>query len=190
MPLADGGEGTLDAVLAAGGWQALPAAADDPLGRPVEARFLRDARPGRAVVELAAASGLSLVAPESATPWPPPRSAPARSWPRPSASGVAQIVLGLGGQRHDRRWRGAPDRARGPLPGRAPARTLPPGGAGAGATWPASTLTDLSPLLAEVSLTIASDVTNPLLGELGAAATYGPQKGASPDAGATARPRA
>src|SRR5262245_24099956 len=58
-PLADGGEGTLDAILAAGGWVPLPAAARDPLMRPVDARFLRQG--GRAAVELASASGLSLV---------------------------------------------------------------------------------------------------------------------------------
>ena len=59
-PLADGGEGTLDAIAAAGGWASLPAAAHDPLMRPVHARFLR--RGAHAVVELAVASGLSLVA--------------------------------------------------------------------------------------------------------------------------------
>ena len=56
-PLADGGEGTLDAISAAGGWVTLPAAARDPLMRPLDGRFLRQGP--RAVVELATASGLS-----------------------------------------------------------------------------------------------------------------------------------
>ena len=58
-PLADGGEGTLVAIEAAGGWTWQEAAAHDPLGRPLIARWLRSTDGTRAVVELAAASGLS-----------------------------------------------------------------------------------------------------------------------------------
>src|SRR5687767_638537 len=58
IPLADGGEGTLEALKATGAeWLELPAHARDPLGRPIRATFLR--RGDTAVVELAAASGLS-----------------------------------------------------------------------------------------------------------------------------------
>ncbi|MGH2468361.1 MAG: glycerate kinase, partial [Candidatus Limnocylindrales bacterium] len=61
-PLSDGGEGLVAAVGATPGWQTLPASARDPLGRPITAHFLRDdAGQGRAVVELAEASGLSRV---------------------------------------------------------------------------------------------------------------------------------
>ena len=62
-PLADGGEGTLVAIQAAGGWTWQEAAAHDPLGRPLIARWLRSIDGTRAVVELAAASGLSRLAP-------------------------------------------------------------------------------------------------------------------------------
>src|SRR3990172_56964 len=60
-PMADGGEGTLDAVAASGGWDRMPVAAKDPLMRTLAASFLRDG--DRAVVEMAAASGLSLLPP-------------------------------------------------------------------------------------------------------------------------------
>src|SRR5262245_20423543 len=56
-PLADGGEGLLDAVAASGGWDWLPAHAEDPIGRLIEGRFLQEG--SRAVIELATASGLS-----------------------------------------------------------------------------------------------------------------------------------
>src|SRR6185503_5384179 len=58
-PLADGGEGTLVAIEAAGGWQWRTAAATDPIGRPVTARWLQSMDGSHAVVELAEASGLS-----------------------------------------------------------------------------------------------------------------------------------
>ena len=63
-PLADGGEGTLDAIEAAGGWERRYAVVDDPLGRPIHASWLerRTASGVDAVVEMAAASGLSRLA--------------------------------------------------------------------------------------------------------------------------------
>ena len=61
-PLADGGEGTLVAVEASGGWTWREAEAHDPLGRPIRARWLARDDGGAAFVEMATASGLSLVA--------------------------------------------------------------------------------------------------------------------------------
>jgi glycerate 2-kinase len=180
VPLADGGEGTLDALLAAGGWQALPAAAQDPLGRPVEARFLRDdAGLGRAVVELAAASGLSLVAPEDRDVLTASTFGTGQVLAAAIGLGCREIRLGVGGS-------ATTDGGAGLLTALgarfldASGAEVPPGGAGLQHLARVD-LDDLSPALAEVSLTIASDVSNPLLGEHGAAATYGPQKGASPD---------
>jgi glycerate kinase len=67
-PVADGGECTIDTLLAALGGRRLAAPAHDPLGRPIEAAFaLLDA--GAAVVEAAAASGLGLVGPAERDPW-------------------------------------------------------------------------------------------------------------------------
>lgn len=180
VPLADGGEGTLDALLAAGGWQALPAAAEDPLGRPVEARFLRDdAGRRRAVVELAAASGLSLVAAEERDALRASTFGTGQVLAAAIGLGCREIRLGVGGS-------ATTDGGAGLLAALG-ARFLdgtgaevPPGGAGL-ERLASIDLAGLSPVLGEVSLTIASDVTNPLLGEHGAAATYGPQKGATPD---------
>ncbi|MFL5816630.1 MAG: glycerate kinase [Conexibacter sp.] len=68
-PVADGGEGTLEAIVAASGGRVVAAPAHDPLGRPIEGRFalLRDGR--GALVETAAASGLALLAEDERDPW-------------------------------------------------------------------------------------------------------------------------
>ena len=173
-PLADGGEGTLEALLAAGGWTALPAHARDPLGRPISARFLRQGE--RGVVELAEASGLSRLRPDE-------RDARAASTfgtglvlAAAIGLGVRHVVLGVGGS-------ATTDGGSGLLTALgarfldSTGADLPPGG-GALADLAEVDLSGLSPVLSEVALTVASDVTNPLLGELGAAAVYAPQKGA------------
>nr|MDQ3555101.1 glycerate kinase [Chloroflexota bacterium] len=173
-PLADGGEGTLDAVAAAGGWARLPAATRDPLGEPLDGRFLR--QDDRAVVELATASGLSRV--------------PAKRHDALAAStfgtglilaaaiglGVRRVVLGLGGSATTDGGSGLL-RALGVRFLDVSGAELPMGG-GSLDRLARVDLTGVPPILGEVQLIIASDVTNPLLGELGAAATYGPQKGA------------
>ncbi len=172
-PMADGGEGTLDAVMATGDWAPLPAAARDPLMRPIDARFLR--RGDRAVVELAVASGLSLVAPEDRDAAAATTFGTGQVLAAAIGLGCTRIVLGLGGS-------ATTDGGAGLLVALG-ARLLDeegqelPMGGGALARLAAIDLAGLSPILAEVHLTVASDVSNPLLGELGAAAVYGPQKG-------------
>ena len=173
-PLADGGEGTLDAVAAAGGWAELPVHARDPLGRPLDGRFLRDGR--RAVIELATSSGLSLVAPAERDAMAASTFGTGLILAAAIGLGVREVVLGLGGS-------ATTDGGSGLLTALGAAfvdesgQDLPPGG-GALERLARVDLSGLAPILAEVHLTVASDVTNPLLGELGAAATYGPQKGA------------
>ena len=174
-PMADGGEGTLDAVAASGGWDAMPALARDPLMRPLDGRFLRDG--DRAVVELATASGLSLVEPGDRDALAATTFGTGQILAAAVGLGCRHVVIGLGGS-------ATTDGGTGLLTALgvrfldAEGRDLPPGGG------PLSQLasvdpSDIAEVLAEVSVVVASDVTNPLLGELGAAATYGPQKGAN-----------
>ena len=161
-PMADGGEGTLAAIEAGGGWEPQEVEATDPLGRPVVARWLRSQDGRRAVVELASASGLSRVSPDQRDPFAASTRGTGEVLCAVLDAGVRQIVLGIGGS------------------------ATTDGGAGIlealGARVGADgvDLSGLDPRLAETDLLIACDVTNPLLGERGAAATYGPQKGASP----------
>ena len=72
-PLADGGEGTLEAVGAAGGWTWEEADVTDPLGRSITARWLRSEDGTRAYIEMAEASGLSRVTSAERDRWPRPR---------------------------------------------------------------------------------------------------------------------
>ena len=112
-PLADGGEGTLVAIEAAGGWDVDAAPRHDPLGRTISARWLRSADGARAVVELAAASGLSRLGAERARPDRRRRRAARAScsWRR-STPGVRDIIARDRRQRDDRRRRRDPPGAR------------------------------------------------------------------------------
>lgn len=182
-PLADGGEGTIDAIKAAdaasgagpgGDWIELPAHARDPLGRPIRSSFLRRREEG--VIELALTSGLSVVPPEERDPMAASTFGTGLVLAAAIGLGVRQVVLGLGGS-------ATTDGGAGLLTALgvqfldSAGHDIPPGGGGLVALSRVD-LREVAPVLAEVSLTIASDVTNPLLGELGAAAVYGPQKGA------------
>lgn len=161
-PLADGGEGTLVAIEASGGWIWQATDALDPIGRPVRARWLLSTDGRRAVVELAEASGLSRLATAERDPLGASTSGTGQVLRAVVDRGVREITLGIGGS-------ATSDGGAGIL------RAL---GAGIGDRIE---LAGLDPRLAEVSLRIACDVSNPLLGERGAAATYGPQKGATPE---------
>jgi glycerate kinase len=175
-PLADGGEGTIEAILAAGrGWVSMPVSTRDPLGRPIAGRFLRDG--SRGVVELADASGLSRLAAGERDALRATTFGTGLTLAAAVGLGVRQIVLGVGGS-------ATTDGGAGLLSALGArllddeGNDLPPGGA-ALARLRRIDLSGVAPVLTEVDLVIASDVTNPLLGEHGAAAIYGPQKGAS-----------
>jgi glycerate 2-kinase len=161
-PLADGGEGTLVAIAAAGGWEWRPLKATDPIGRPVRARWLRSADRRRAVVELAEASGLSRLKDSERDPVGATTLGTGEVLRAVLDEGIRTITLGIGGS-------ATTDGGAGIL------RAL-----GADIDGSRVDLAGLDPRLAEVELRIACDVTNPLLGPTGAAATYGPQKGAAP----------
>ena len=162
-PLADGGEGTLVAIEAAGGWEWRTAAATDPIGRPVTARWLQSMDGSHAVVELAEASGLSRLTAAERDPMAASTLGTGEVLRAVLDAGVHSITLGIGGS-------ATSDGGAGIL--RALGATIEDG---------ALDLAGLDSRLSAVDLRIACDVSNPLLGPTGAAATYGPQKGASPD---------
>lgn len=171
LPVADGGDGTLDAAVAAG-YRRVPVDVRGPTGAPVRSAFAL--RGGTAVVELAAASGLVLL---------PDGPAPLGASSRGSGelvraaldAGATRIVLGAGGS-------ASTDGGTGMLAALG-ARFLDdtdallPDGGGALARLAAVDLTGLDPRLAGAEIVLASDVDNPLPE---APAGYGPQKGATP----------
>ncbi len=161
-PLADGGEGTLAAIAASGGWTERIAPTVDPIGRPIDAPWLRSNDGAVAVVEMAAASGLSRLALAERDPLGATTAGTGLILRAVLDAGVRRIVLGIGGS------------------------ATTDGGAGildALGGWVDEDRIDLAgldPRLAALELLVACDVSNPLLGPTGAAATYGPQKGATP----------
>lgn len=176
-PMADGGEGTLDAVEASGGWDRHAVAAKDPLMRTLTAAFLRSG--DRAVVEMASASGISRVPPGERDPMAASTFGTGQVLAAAIGLGCREIVIGFGGSATTDGGAGLLE-ALGARLRDASGADL---GAGGGALGGVASidLTGLSELLSEVHLIVASDVTNPLLGERGAAAVYGPQKGATPE---------
>jgi glycerate kinase len=166
-PLADGGEGTLEAIAAAGGWSWRTAAVDDPLGRPITARWLRSDDGGRAVLEMAEASGLSRIARDERDPAAATSIGTGQLILAAARDGVRHVTLGIGGSATTDGGRGLLRGLGGRVPG--------------GRDGAAPDLATLDPALAGLALDVACDVSNPLLGPDGAAAVFGPQKGATPD---------
>ena len=175
LPVADGGDGTVDAAVSAG-YRRVELEVRGPTGRPVKAAFaLLD---DTVVIEAAQASGLALLAPGQLAPL------TASTWGvgelilAAIRMGATRIVLAVGGVATTDGGAGLLE-ALGARLTDASGNQLPPGGAALARL----TALDLSGLrdLSGVEFQLASDVNNPLLGPSGAAAVYGPQKGAAPD---------
>jgi glycerate kinase len=175
LPVADGGDGTVAAALSAG-YAAVEAPAEGPTG---ELRTAVYARQGdRAVVELAAVVGLDLLPDGRPDPLGASTFGLGLVLRHALDAGVREVVLGLGGS-------ASTDGGAG-LVQALGARLLDPQGqelARGGAALARLASLDLTALrsrLAGVRVLVASDVTSPLLGPDGAAAVFGPQKGATP----------
>ena len=181
IPMADGGEGTLAALAVARGDGAERRTIEttDPLGRSISADWLLLDDGRGAFVEMAAASGLARLAPDERTPQ-SARTASTRGTGdlirAALDAGVERITIGLGGSATTDGGSGMLAALGARFLG-ADGADLPPGGA-ALASLARVDPSGLDPRLRDVALVIASDVTNPLCGPRGAAATYGPQKGA------------
>ncbi|KOU78060.1 glycerate kinase [Streptomyces sp. MMG1533] len=176
LPVADGGDGTVDAAVAAG-FERREVRVAGPLGQEVTAAFAL--RGDTAVVEMAEASGLQrlpagVFAPLSASTYGSGELLRAAL-----DAGARTIVFGVGGSATTDGGAGMLS-ALGARFTDAEGEPLAPGGGGL-ADLASADLSDLDPRLASVEFVLASDVDNPLTGPKGAPAVYGPQKGASPD---------
>jgi len=179
VPMADGGEGTVEALVAATHGRFLEARVTGPLGSPVQARYglLGDGR--TAVIEMAAASGLALV--------PPGRRDPSRTTTRGTgelllaaiAAGAKRIIVGIGGSATNDGGAGLAEALGFQLLDR-DGKPLEPGGGSLGELQRIDASgCDLR--LDTVDISVACDVDNPLCGPRGASTVYGPQKGATPE---------
>jgi glycerate kinase len=177
LPLADGGEGTAEAILSALHGSRETRWVEDPLGRLVEASFalVSDRSESVAVIDMSAASGLWRLAEREREPWRASTTGTGQLIRAAAELGVSRILLGLGGSATN------------------------DGGAGMARALgyrffdgQGREVTDLPGQLSEVKrieptglklppVVAACDVTNPLLGSAGATRVYGPQKGIEPD---------
>ena len=180
-PMADGGEGTLDVLIAALGGERRRAKVTGPLGDPVEAEFaVVPTREGViGVIEMARASGLHLISPA--------RRDPKRTTTRGTGelilaacrTGVRRVLVCVGGSATNDAGAGMAQAVGIRLLDHQE-RELGPGGA-ALAMLARIDMSGLDPAVARAVFVVATDVENPLVGPQGASAVYGPQKGASPE---------
>jgi glycerate 2-kinase len=175
VPVADGGDGTVDAAVDAG-YRRVPVRVAGPTGQPVDTAYAE--RDGIAVVELADACGLARLPDGALAPLTASSQGFGEVVRAALDAGVHRVVLAVGGS-------ASTDGGAGMLAALGArfldeaGRDLPPGGAVL-ARLDRVDPSGLHPRLADVEVLLASDVDNPLLGERGAATVYGPQKGATP----------
>lgn len=176
-PMADGGEGTVESVLAACNGEWRRTRVRGPLGVAVEARWGWLAESRTAIIEMAEASGMQLVPPGQRDACSSSTYGTGELIRAALDEGAGRVILAIGGSATNDAGAGAM-RALGVTLLDDQDQPLPPGGL-ALANLARIDLSDLDPRLARVSFEIAADVDNPLCGHHGASVVFGPQKGAS-----------
>jgi glycerate kinase len=179
VPIADGGEGTVEALLAARGGELVRVTVEGPLGDPVEAGFALIDGGRCAVVELAAASGLPLVPEERRDPRRTSTYGFGQLLEEARRRGARRVIAAIGGSATNDAGAGMAQ-ALGFRLLDAAGRDLQRGGSALAAL---DRIDDSAVHLGwrDVQVEVAVDVVNPLIGPEGATAVYGPQKGATPE---------
>ena len=183
MPVADGGEGTVQSMVDATQGSIIKVNVTGPLGNKVQAFYgiLGNNHPNNkktAVIEMAAASGLHLAALSDRNPLVTTSYGTGELIVDALNRGIEHIIIGLGGSATNDGGAGMAQAIGAHLLDSS-GKAIASGGA-ALAQLAAIDLTDLHPLIAKCSFEVACDVNNPLCGEKGASAIFGPQKGATP----------
>ncbi|HEV3095649.1 MAG TPA: glycerate kinase [Candidatus Dormibacteraeota bacterium] len=179
LPIADGGDGTVDAMVAATNGELRSLRVRGPLGDPVDARYGLIDRSATAVIEMATAAGLALLAPDKRDPRVTTTYGVGELLQHAYDAGARRFIVGIGGSATNDGGAGMAQ-ALGYHLLDDQGHELPPGGlalkrlarihvGGVHANWK------------QAEVDVASDVSNPLTGPNGASAVYGPQKGATPE---------
>ena len=181
VPVADGGEGTVQALVAATGGKVMRVLVTGPLVEQVVANYgmLGGDQSETAVIEMAAAAGLPLVPPGQRDPRKTTTRGVGEMMQAAMAAGAKRLLIGIGGSATNDGGAGMAQ-ALGVQLLDDQGNELPVGGA-ALAHLARIDVTNLDPRLKDMEIQVASDVTNPLCGPEGATAVYGPQKGATPE---------
>ena len=179
LPVADGGEGTVEAMVAATQGKIVRLRVTGPLGEPVEAFYGLSGDESCAFIEMAAASGLELVPssrrdPRVTTSW-----GTGELIANALDRGVQHFIIGIGGSATNDGGAGMVQ-ALGARLLNAQGEQIGYGG-GALSQLAQIDISQLDPRLRQCRFEVACDVTNPLTGEEGASAIFGPQKGATPE---------
>ena len=179
IPMADGGEGTVQSLVDATGGQILTAQVLDPLGNSINAQYGVLGDGVTAVIEMAAASGLTLVPLDKRDPRVTTTYGTGELIRVALAHGCRKLIIGIGGSATNDGGAGMAQ-ALGAKLFTASGEQIEPGG-GSLATLNSIDLSELDPGIAETETVVACDVNNPLTGKQGASHVYGPQKGATPE---------
>jgi glycerate kinase len=179
IPMADGGEGTVQAFVTATGGKIVPQTVTGPLGQTVQAFYgiLEDGK--TAVIEMAACAGLPLLKPEQRDPRLTTTYGVGELIRAALDQGYRSFLIGIGGSATNDGGAGMAQ-ALGAALLTDEGKPIARGGA-ALSTLASISLQQMDPRLQECSFDVACDVTNPLCGPEGASAIYGPQKGATPE---------
>jgi glycerate kinase len=179
IPLADGGEGTAHAVTLAAGGQFIKASVTGPLGKTHVAEFGLIQGGRIAVLDMASASGLELLRRDELDPLKATSRGTGELIKAALDTGARDIIIGIGGSATNDGGAGLLSA----LGFRILDESNQPVGDGGEALMKIASIdaAGADPRLKETAITVACDVTNPLLGEQGASAIFGPQKGATPE---------
>lgn len=179
LPVADGGEGTVEAMVAATQGRVVEVEVTGPLGEPVQGFYGISGDESCAFIEMAAASGLELLPPDARNPLKTTSWGTGELIRHALDLGVTRMIIGIGGSATNDGGAGMVQ-ALGAQLLTADGQPIAPGGAGL-STLAKIDISGLDPRLAQCRIDVACDVTNPLVGDEGASAVFGPQKGATPE---------
>ena len=177
VPMADGGEGTVQSLVDATGGEILTAQVMDPLGNTIDAQYGVLGDGVTAVIEMAEASGLTLVPLDKRDPRVTTTYGTGELIRSALAHGCRKLIIGIGGSATNDGGAGMAQ-ALGAKLLTASGEQIKPGGDHL-ATLHSIDLSELDPRITETETVVACDVNNPLTGEQGASYVYGPQKGAT-----------
>lgn len=179
VPMADGGEGTVQSLVDATGGQVRYIEVTGPLGEPVTAAYGLLGDGTTAAIEMASASGIHLVNKDNKNPLKTTTYGTGELIRECLNQGIRRIIIGIGGSATNDGGTGMAE-ALGARFLDATGNTLPRGGGSLGELASVD-ISSLDGRLQQVQLIVACDVTNPLCGEHGASQVFGPQKGATPE---------